>query len=96
MFANDLKLLDNANDVDSIKQDLTTLEHWESIRLLKFNPSKFKVMHVNLINDTEEPFELDGTILEPITAETDLGVYTTNNFKWKDNIYSCILKMLTN
>ena len=90
MFANDLKLFDNANDVDSIKQDLTTLEHWESIWLLKFNPSKCKVMHVNLINDTEESFELDGTILEPITAESDLGVYTTNDLKWKDNIYSCI------
>ena len=90
LFADDLKLLGNANDVDSIKQDLTTLEHWESIWLLKFNPSKCKVMHVNLINDTEESFELDGTILEPITAESDLGVYTTNNFKWKDNIYSCI------
>ena len=33
---------------------------------------------------------IDGTILEPIIAETDFGVNTTNNFKWKENIYFCI------
>ena len=90
LFADDLKLLGNSNDINSIKQDLASLEHWESIWLLKFNPSKCKVMHVNLDNDTKESFKLDGTILESVNAETDLGVYTTNNFKWRENIYSCI------
>jgi len=47
-------------------------------------------MHVNVVNNKEESYELDGTIIEPITAETDLGVYTSNSLKWKDNIYSCI------
>ena len=38
-------------------------------------------MHVILFNDVEESFELDGTILGPITEETDLGVYTTSELK---------------
>ena len=90
LFADDLKLLGNANDVNSINQDLAYLECWENIWLLKFNPSKCKVMHVDVINNKEESYELDGTILEPITAEIDLEVYTSNSLKWKDNIYSCI------
>ena len=39
---------------------------------------------------TADICQFDGTILEPITAETDLGAYTTNKFKWKENIYSSI------
>ena len=36
-------------------------------------------MHVNLTNDTKEYFEPDGTILELVSAETNLGVYHINS-----------------
>ena len=41
-FADDLKLIVNASDKQTILDDISILEKWESIWLLKFNPEKVK------------------------------------------------------
>ena len=46
LFADDLKLICNADRVNCIKSDLRHLEQWEQLWLLKFNASKCKVMHL--------------------------------------------------
>ena len=45
LFADDLKLIADASDKVSIENDLSSLEEWESLWLLKFKPKKCKVMH---------------------------------------------------
>ena len=90
LFADDLKLLGNASDVNCIKDDLKKLEEWEDIWLLKFNPSKCKVMHVDLNSNNKESYVFDEVVLEQIDSETDLGVYVKGDLKWNDNIHSCI------
>ena len=47
LFADDLKLIADASDRVTVENDLLSLEQWESIWLLKFNPKKCKVMHVS-------------------------------------------------
>ena len=66
-FNNDLKLIADASDRVTVENDLLSLEEWESIWLLKFNPKKCKVMHVsyNSINP-KNVYELDGVVLENI------------------------------
>ena len=46
----DQKLIGDVSCPDTIVRDLKELENWESIWLIKFNPSKCKVLHVD-IND---------------------------------------------
>ena len=47
MFADDLKLVGNANNYEDIAMDMNMLEEWENTWLLRFNPSKCKVLHIN-------------------------------------------------
>ena len=90
LFADDLKLICNAANANSIKADLACLEHWEEMWLLKFNTSKCKVMHLNFNNNNNVSYILDGTVLDPIDEEKDLGLLTTSSLSWKENIYNCI------
>ena len=46
LFADDLKLIVNAQCKAGVIEDISALEYWESLWLLKFNPKKCKVMHL--------------------------------------------------
>ena len=49
MFADDTKIwtaIANADDAESLQQDLNRLGEWSEKWLLKFNPTKCKVMHI--------------------------------------------------
>ena len=90
LFADDLKLIVDASNEVSVKKDLASLEEWESLWLLKFNPKKCKVLHLNYNNNPNYAYELDGTVLESIETEKDLGVTVSNELGWNKNIQSCI------
>ena len=44
LFADDVKLVGDANCPSTIREDLALLEEWEATWLLKFNPVKCKVL----------------------------------------------------
>ena len=90
LFADDLKLIANAKDKISVNNDLVSLEEWESLWLLKFNPKKCKVMHLNYNNNPYNTYKLDGVVLESIEMEKDLGVTVSHELGWDKNIQSCI------
>ena len=90
LFADDLKLICCADDISGIKEDLKNLQEWEDIWLLKFNPTKCKVMHLDINCNSKESFMLDGVVLEEVNSETDLGVCVSSDLNWRENIYSCI------
>jgi len=49
MFADDTKIwtaIAIADDAESLQQDLNRLDEWSEKWLLKFNPTKCKVMHI--------------------------------------------------
>ena len=73
-YADDLKLIADASDRVTVENDLLSLEQWESIWLLKFNPKKCKVMHVSYNSNLKNVYELDGVVLKNIQSEKDLGV----------------------
>ena len=90
LFADDLKLIADASDKVSIENDLSSLEEWESLWLLKFNPKKCKVMHLDYNYNPNNEFKLDGIILESIVTEKDLGLTMSHDLKWDSNIKLCI------
>ena len=94
LFADDLKLIGNANKYNSILDDLKQLEMWENIWLLKFNPTKCKVLHVNVIDNPSRSYFIDSIELEACNAdqEKDLGVITSSSLLWTDQIKSSISK----
>ena len=90
LFADDLKLIANAANREEIAADLSKIENWEMLWLLKFNPSKCKVMHVAYNDNPLNEYFLDGVHLEKVKSEKDLGLLVSEKLGWDENIRSCI------
>ena len=86
LFADDLKLIARADIKQDVIDDLSALENWESLWLVKFNPKKCKVMNLVFNDNPKNEYVLDGVILENIEEEKDLGIYVNNDFSWGNNI----------
>ena len=82
------------NNYNNILEDLAQLELWENIWLLKFNPAKCKVLHVNVIDNPCRNYYIDGIALGTCESdqEKDLGVITSSSLLWTDQIKSSISK----
>ena len=94
LFADDLKILANPNDLSTTATDLETLELWQETWSLRFNLEKCKVVHV-LQNDEETclttyPF-LDACISSAV-EEKDLGVVFDGKMDFNQHIHNCIQK----
>ena len=92
LFADDLKIIANANNISSIEQDLSELEKWENTWLLRFNPEKCKVLHLNYNDNPMNSYELNHVSIENISYEKDLGVMTNDFLNWDEQIKKCISK----
>jgi ribonucleases P/MRP protein subunit RPP40 len=82
MFADDIKIwaqIRTAEDGDSLQRDLERLVEWSNLWLLRFNPTKCKVMHV--AHNFETKYSIQKDTLATTDEESDLGVITTSNLK---------------
>ena len=77
LFADDLKLIGNANNYEDIPNDISMLEEWENTWLLRFNPGKCKVLHINNNENPHNEYKLNGCVLTGVESECALGVETT-------------------
>ena len=92
LFADDLKLIVDASNTNSVNHDIRILQEWESLWLLKFNPTKCKVMHLNYNSNPLNEYSFNGVVLESIEKEKDLGVTTTSSLFWNEQIKACLSK----
>ena len=92
LFADDLKLIANASNYNTIASDLKELEVWESMWILQFNPSKCKVMHIDVNDNPHFDYYINGVVLEADVQEKDLGVVTHNSLLWNEQIKASISK----
>ncbi|KAL5247652.1 hypothetical protein ACHWQZ_G019515 [Mnemiopsis leidyi] len=92
IFADDLKLIANLSDKSVVYSDLMLLEDWEKKWLLEFNTNKCKVLHIEHNNNEHLEYVLNGSKLKETDQEKDLGVLTSGNLLWNDQIESCISK----
>jgi hypothetical protein len=87
MFADDTKLwreMSSESESSILQKDLDSLTDWSKRWLLKFNPSKCKLMHIGHKLDTEYYMEDDNgskTKIEEVELEKDLGIYIRNDLK---------------
>ena len=82
-FADDGKLfgcVDNTSVVNSIQDDLFTLENWSKEWLMLFNTDKCKVMHFGT-NNPKYVYKLKGVNLCEVDEDVDRGVHIHNRLK---------------
>ena len=97
LYADDTKIwrkILSPSDCSSLQTDIDRLINWSSRNKMKFHPSKCKVLAVSSRStDSSSSFSynLDGTVLEFVDSEKDLGVDITPKLNWTsqcNRIYS--------
>ena len=72
-------------EVEELQRDIEHLVAWSRTWLLSFNAAKCKVMHMGLRNE-EKDYYMEGTRLQVVNEEKDLGVLTSNSMKFGKHI----------
>ena len=75
-----------------LQEDLDNLAAWSNNWQMLFRVEKCKVMHMGYNNTCYEYF-LDGSKLESVSEEKSLGVYISDDLKWKNNAVKLKLKL---
>ena len=91
VFADDVKMIVNPNNMAEIKFDLDKLCVWENLWLLKFNVSKCFVLHIGKHNPGNN-YIFSSSTLKTIEKEKDLGVIFNKGLDFSDAISAFVSK----
>ena len=85
-FVDDTKLFGTVMDevaTAGLQRDLNSLFEWSETWQMEFNVAKCKVMHVGKRN-TQYCYEINGTVLQAVNNECDLGIEVRSDIKVSD------------
>ena len=91
LFADDVKLIGDANDSAGIQEDLDCISTWKNDWCMEFNSEKCTVMHIGK-NDARQRYYLEENELAIVGTEKDLGVTFSESFDWSEHIEQSIGK----
>ena len=90
LFADDTAMylaLDKQDDSEILQKDLESLEKWEKLWDMSFNPSKCQVIHVTRRQTPHETkYYLHGCVLESVSSAKYLGVTLSEDLSWSNHI----------
>ena len=90
LFADDTAMylaLDKQGDSEILQKDLESLEKWEKLWDMSFNPSKCQVIHVTRSKSPSQTiYYLHGCALESVSSAKYLGVTVSEDLSWSDHI----------
>ena len=95
LFADDLKLVINANFPQIVQNDLDILSQWQKKWLIDFNTAdnKYKVLEVmNKGRKVSNTYILNKMVLPITNCEKDLGINVVSELKWNYHIEQNISK----
>ena len=94
MFADDVKLIGNVKNYTTIVYDMKQSEMWETVWLLRFNPPKCKILHVNINENPNLSYTVDRIDLNSCDNDQKkyLGVIVSASMIWSDQINALICK----
>ena len=79
--------LDRQDKSEILQKDLESLEKWEKLWDMSFNPSKCQVIHVTRCNTPfQTKYNLHGCVLKSVPSAKYLGVTISEDLKWTDHI----------
>ena len=93
-FADDTKIyrdIKSASDSSLLQSNLDRLVLWASEWQLTFNAKKCKVLHFGN-NNKKRNYELNGTVLDGISVQKDLGIDVSDDLKSARHIDEIVLK----
>ncbi|KAK3890732.1 hypothetical protein Pcinc_005335 [Petrolisthes cinctipes] len=95
MFADDTKVLRHITkyeDALELQDDLNRMQLWSVKWLLKFNPSKCKVISLGALENIvyAHQYHICGEVLEHVDVENDLGVTIDSALKFEQHILNKI------
>jgi hypothetical protein len=86
-FADDSKLcksITSLNDVNSLRQDLATLEKWSDNWQMQFNSEKCSVIHLGNHNQLGQ-YSINNSVLKNSSNERDLGIIIDQSMKFSEH-----------
>ena len=90
LFADDTAIyitINNHSDSDTLQQDLDTLQTWERLWDMDFNPSKCQVLHISKSRHPAQHINmLHGQALEAMDHAKYLGVDISKDLSWNTHI----------
>ena len=92
-FADDTKIyqeIKSPQGVARLQEDLANLTAWSNDWQMLFNVEKCKVMHMG--NNTCHGYSSNGSKLESVREEKDLGVHISNDLKWEKQCSQAVAK----
>ena len=101
LFADDSKLIGlicNKQDSINLQSDIDLLVQWAQDWSMLFNDEKCKVMYIGNKKRTKHIYSIKSStnlvphILQETPAEKDLGVYISNNLKWRTQVDHAVQK----
>ena len=93
-FADDTKMfqeIKSPQDVTQLQEDLVNVAAWSNDWQMLVNVEKCKVMHMGY-NNTCSEYLLNGTKLESVSEEKDLGVFISDDLKWDKQCGQAVAK----
>ena len=79
--------LDRQDKSEILQKDIESLEKWEKLWDMSFNPSKCQVIHVTRRKTPfQTKYNLHGFVLESVPSAKYLGVTISEDLKWTDHI----------
>ena len=95
LFADDTKIftqIRTPEDAKVLQEDLDKLVEWSNKWLLKFHPSKCKVLDIGTKERASYDYYINDTLLDHSTEEKDLGVFVDTKLKFSNHIAQKISK----
>jgi len=95
LFADDCLLytpISSTEDMRVLQRDLTILESWQDMWLMKFNASKCYTMTVGKRNPPHHNYSFCDQPLESVSSVPYLGVHISNTLSWNTHIQETVKK----
>ena len=91
LFADDTKIFNTISckeDALLVQKDIDSMQRWSTMWLLKFHPDKCHVLTLGKIENISvaHRYTIDGTEIEHVFSEKDLGVYIDSELLFDEHI----------
>ena len=88
-------VVNSSTAIENLRSDLHNLVAWSNEWQMLFNVKKCKVMHLDKgYNNPKADYVMDGSVLQSVSEDNDLGVIVSDDFKWEKQCCEAMKKLI--